>query len=264
MTHDNIIDIDMLPEPKRLMLAGDWHHDTSIATRTIEQAAEMEVDTILQLGDLGFWPERPDVGPGFMTTLATHLMYFGVRMFWVDGNHEDHRLLNPGSGTGMLRHLPRGFRWDWWGKTWMSVGGGVSVDKKFRTEGFDWFPEETLSATQIRHCCRPGKVDIIVSHDCPGRVSIPGLKYGVYPADAIADSEAHRGVIDGICDVTRPEWLFHGHYHVFYGTKVDDLNVVGLADSRAKGNAMVVTREDFGSGSSVDGDLDRKLIPLAR
>jgi hypothetical protein len=187
----------------------------------------------------------------------------GIPVYWIDGNHENHDQIVPGFGDQWLRHLPRGHRWQWWGKTWMAVGGGVSVDKKFRTPGHDWFSEETITPQQFEYCIRDGKVDIIVSHDCPVGVLIPGVhaldKQGkdvngqmvrkpIFPPEQIAESEGHRKVLGDIVVYTRTSLLFHGHYHQRYEQRTrDGLGVVGLGmdGSPMTDNTIILTSKDL-------------------
>jgi hypothetical protein len=214
--------IDMGYDPGRVVVVGDIHHCGHWATVILDRAAATGIDTIVQVGDLGFWPHR---GGTFLQDLADTVEELGLRFYWIEGNHEDLDALEPGEKTcGQLQHLPRGFRWQWWGKTWMAVGGGVSVDKHHRTPGWDWFPQETLSLAEAQDCARPGGVDIVLSHDCPDRVDIPGLAEhaGWYPDDAIAESEDHRAVLGQICDAVSPSLLVHGHYHIAHETRRDD------------------------------------------
>ena len=222
-------EIDMAPDLEKIMVVGDWHHHSAWASYVLAEAKKMGVDTIIQVGDLGYWPLR---GGTFFSSLMNEVSDLGLRFYWLEGNHESVDQLTPGKSYGPLQHLPRGFRWQWWDKTWMSVGGGVSVDKHWRTPGLDWFPEETLSLAEATYCARPGEVDIILSHDCPDQVDIPGLgeHAGWYPADAIAESEGHRAVLGEICDAVRPDLLIHGHLHINHITDRESsgTRVIGL------------------------------------
>lgn len=208
-------EIDMGPDPVKLMLVGDSHHNHHWLGKVIDVAQQRRVDTIFQLGDFGFWPVR--VGRrSYLDKVNAHLEGTGIRFLWLDGNHEHHSLLVPGFKDRNIQHVPRGYRWQWWGKTWMAVGGAVSPDKNRRTAGHDWFPDEHLSLPQVLHCARPGHVDVILSHDCPDRVKIPQLKSYQFPKNIIDESEAHRGSLGYIVDETGAQWLWHGHYHKHY------------------------------------------------
>lgn len=252
-----------MPEPKRLMFAGDWHSNGRYAKLAMKYAENQQVDAILQLGDFGYWPEYADTHGPFWEHVHKTAEDLGIPVYWIDGNHENHDQIVPGFGDQWLRHLPRGHRWTWWDKTWMAVGGGVSVDKKFRTPGDDWFSEETITPQQFEHCIRDGKVDIIVSHDCPPGVLIPGVhaldKQGrdveghmvrepIFPPEQIAESEAHRGVLGDIVTKTQAKLLFHGHYHRRYEQRAQSgFGVVGLGmDGGAiTDNTIILTRKDL-------------------
>jgi hypothetical protein len=270
------VEFDM-PEPSRLMLAGDWHGGRHQAERAIEAAAKDGVDAIIHLGDFGYWPAWEEhtssqTGPcAFSARVRGWAEEAGIPLYWLDGNHENHDALHPGQGNQWLRHLPRGHRWQWWGKTWMAIGGGVSVDKKFRTQGDDWFPEETLTPEQWEHCMREGDVSIVVSHDCPSGVLIPGVhalqKQGKtpegdilpapwFPIEQLHESEAHRGLLGDIADEKDPAYWFHGHYHTRYnGTRKNPkwvqggpvTSVHGLDEGGAglQPNVVIITEKDL-------------------
>lgn len=256
-----------MPEPKRLLVAGDWHGNSHWAIKALKHARLAECDTVLQLGDFGFWPtvNTDPQAKGFYKGVIDYCRQSNLRLFWVDGNHENHQLLNPGLGNEVIRHLPRGYRWQWWSKTWMAVGGGVSVDKKWRRPNVDWFPEETLTADQLEYCLRDGGVDIVVAHDAPEEAHIPGIhaaeKLGkdedgnpvdsFFPIEQIQESWAHRGLMSEIAKATQPDFWFHGHYHRRYNEVADvgghPIAVVGLDcdGSHLNLNTVILTEKDL-------------------
>lgn len=244
-----------MPEPVKLMVAGDWHSNSRWAVKTLKHARLQGCDAVLHLGDFGFWPRHDQLlTQGFYKGVMDYCRQSHLRLYWLDGNHEHHELLNPGMGNDVIRHLPRGHRWQWWNKTWMAVGGGVSVDKKYRRPQIDWFPEETLTPRQFEHCMRDGAVDIIVSHDCPDGIRIPGVHAadkqdlvdgGGFPAEAIADGEDHRKLIGDITRQVGAKLLIHGHYHVRYETTHGNLGVIGLDRDKSTiaDNTLILTKD---------------------
>lgn len=240
--------IDM-PEPTKLALVGDSHGDLYFMERVIEEAYEAGVDTLFQLGDFGYWPpahiiDRKHPKDHFLDGLDLWLTLSDMRLYWIDGNHEAHNRLEPGMSTVRTQHIPRGHRWRWWGKDWMGVGGGVSVDKKRRTEGYDWFPEEELTSGQLTDCLRDGNVDIVLAHDAPP--GVPGLKPWLFPAESIAESDGHQRVMATICDMKMPELWIHGHYHVAYTSERMATTVRGLASNiEVNGSVMYMTADDL-------------------
>ncbi|MCP9272451.1 metallophosphoesterase family protein [Mycolicibacterium arenosum] len=251
-------DTDMAPDPALLMLAGDWHGNLPWAESVIRHAADRDVDTILQLGDFGYWTDDPATDE-YLSTVDDLLESSGIRLYWIDGNHEDHTRVDDWTDAyrhPRVRYLPRGFRWQWWGLTWMSVGGAMSVDKHYRLEGESWWPGEELTDADVEYASRDGGVDVIVSHDCPRGVDIPGVgpdtkggARGNWPADILAEAQRHREKLAAICSATTPAWLYHGHYHIPYTGSLAATTVRGLGHDRSTlaDNVHIITRDDLGA-----------------
>lgn len=238
------------PGPGRIAVAGDWHGNTHRACESVWYARLREADIVLQLGDFGFWT------PGawtarYLDALESACAEHDVTVLWVDGNHEDHETLlqlpiDPATGLRPIRdhiaHLPRGLRWTWHGKTWMALGGAHSVDRHERVEGRSWWPQEHLSPADIEAAISGGPVDVMVCHDCPDGVAIPGLNPARFPAEQIATGEWHRRQVGNVVRALEPELLMHGHYHVRYSDRLGATSVIGLADDSTslRDNLMVL------------------------
>lgn len=225
-------------QPEKLMLAGDWHGNLPWAFKAINFAKAQGADTILHVGDFGWWQVSNPRTAQYLAQVDSELKHCGIQLYWVDGNHEDHaywhQFNKPGSlpqtliSCSNITHLPRGYRWEWWGDTWMALGGAHSINKSFCTPGVDWWPGEWIDDLQLKYAMRPGKVDIVVSHDAPTNAGIPGITQGrdvwmhigglkrrVPRADLIK-AEEHRERIQRVCDAVKPVELYHGHYHKAY------------------------------------------------
>src|SRR5258707_8163195 len=144
-----------------------------------------------------------------------------------------------------IHHLPRGYRWDWHGRTWLACGGGVSLDKAARTEGLDWWPEEEITSGQESALVAGDHADVMVSHDCPSSVAhtFPRPPPEWAPAD-LARNEAHRERLQRIVAAVRPSHLIHGHLHRAYQRTCDfgygPLQVTGLAADGSLRNFAVL------------------------
>ncbi|MFZ2238020.1 MAG: hypothetical protein WAV90_00595 [Gordonia amarae] len=231
-------------------MAGDWHGSAHAACAAIGYAARRGIGTVLQLGDFGYWVPGPRTRM-FLESVEIACAELGVTLLWVDGNHEDFSQLlelpiDPGTGLRAIsphvHHLPRGLRWTWHGRTWMALGGAHSVDKHRRIEGRSWWPEEHLTEAEVQAAISPGPVDVIVSHDAPDGVPIPGLSPHQFPAEQIAIGDWHRRQVGNVVDAVGPGLLMHGHYHVRYRTQRGRTEVIGLADNTARlvDNIMVM------------------------
>lgn len=77
-----------------------------------------------------------------------------------------------------------------------------------------WRAEEHLADADIERAIAGGPVGVIVSHDCPDGVSIPGLAPdGLFPPERVADAEAHRLPLGMVVDATPPGLSPHGRLH---------------------------------------------------
>lgn len=171
--------------PVRVVVAGDWHGSTSWAVAILDHAANEGVQHIVQLGDFGFWHGR--FGAAFLDALDDTLIRHGQILWFVDGNHEDFDLLldipvDAATGVRPIRdriaHLPRGFRWQWAGRTWMALGGATSLDRPARRHVRSWWPQEEITDEDVRRAVAPGGVDVMVAHDCPSGIDVPRTPSG--------------------------------------------------------------------------------------
>lgn len=221
-------------EPSRIAFAGDWHGNTYWASNTVEEVALLGVDTIVHTGDYGFM-----FSSNFIATVEQACAECDVMIYFVEGNHDKHYWIweRPLDEDGFhiisehVRAIPRGHRWQWWGKTFMGLGGAASVDKQYRSEGRDWWETEEITPDDVARAIEGGKVDVLVTHDCPAGVNIPGIIPGDYTfwgKEAIDRAERHRQVLYQVWDAVRPRLLVHGHYHTHYYTRFFDSMVVGL------------------------------------
>jgi hypothetical protein len=191
---------------------------------------------IVHLGDFGIWP-GPD-GASYLAELDATLASADAGLWFVDGNHEDFTQLRPDAPdryqiTSRIWYLPRGYRWTWHDRTWLALGGAVSLDRARRTAGRDWWPEEEITRRQADAVIAAGPADVMVTHECPA-----GIPHDFPPPPswwAAADlrrNDAHRALMREVVLGVRPSWLMHGHLHIGYQRRVDlgagPIQVTGL------------------------------------
>lgn len=216
--------LDPLSEPERIAFVADWHGSASWGVSAIEYAAEHGADVILHLGDFGYRFESR-----FLRALTAALNRADMPLLFIDGNHESYPTLlrYPIRGNGLRQltdriwHLPRGFRWDWAGRRFLALGGAHSVDRPWRTPQVSWWPQETITTAEAEHAIAGGVADVLLSHDCPDGVDIPGLRPDRFPAAEIRAADQHRRVLRAVVDEVRPLAVWHGHYHQAYERIVD-------------------------------------------
>jgi hypothetical protein len=222
-------------------IMGDVHGNTRHTVAAIARMCELlpEPRIILQAGDFGVYPETGTFEwageivhvQTFLEAVEEVLKAGNAELWFVDGNHEDHHLLrrhqqlvsdfgvpygNPVrlAPSHHITWLPRGYRWEWHGRTWLALGGAVSVDKLLRTEGKDWFPEEAITDEQEAAVIAGGPADIMLTHDAPVDAPLRLIRPApVAWQPMIPAADAHRERMQRICEAVKPSWLFHGHYH---------------------------------------------------
>lgn len=254
-------------QPQKLLAVGDTHGNLIWLLKVVNYARAQGCDVILSVGDFGFWTDNEKTQQ-FLSELEKELEHCGIVLYWVDGNHENHARIYPMNKPDLacmgpwgppeyphIQHLPRGYRWKWFGMTWMALGGAHSVDRPWRVPFEDWWPEEFLSSEQVKFASRPGRVDVIVAHDCPYGVDIPGIGKGeptpggFWPYGELIRAGEHRTLVKQVVDATGPSVIIHGHYHVRYESVYDydvcglKAKVVGLDkdESTIEGNTVVIS-----------------------
>lgn len=214
----------------KILLAGDWHGNTSAARRAIDYALRHGCSKIVQLGDFGYW-EHTSEGARYLWKLERMLGSADVELYFVDGNHDNHPLLwrmYPPLENGFskvreqLFYCPRGHRWEWDGVRFLACGGAYSIDKdrrlasehKLKKPRTRWWPTEMIRPEDIERSSLGGKVDVVFSHDCPAGVEIPGIH--AMDKQIFPDSNMNREYLRRVVLNTKPRLICHGHYHVRY------------------------------------------------
>lgn len=243
------------PEPRRVVASGDWHGYAPYAQHVIRLAAKLldgePAKIVLQAGDFGLMPGT--AGLDFLHAVLDACYEHDVRVWFIDGNHDCPDMLAGMEITGNDRQfvnwLPRGHRWEWHGRTWLAMGGAVSLDKagppcwkcygrgayvrercrhcqgrgRFpRVEGVSWWPEERITLAQAEAAVAAGPADVLLSHDCPARVvhAFPDRPFW-YGAAEITAAEENAELLQVIASGTRVTHDIHGHLHMGYQRLAD-------------------------------------------
>jgi hypothetical protein len=252
-------------QARRIIVAGDWHGNGAWAEKVIAAAPPLlpgeRTRIILHLGDFGVWPGQ--AGRDYLYRVSAALERAATVLWFVDGNHEDFAWLGaeleraPWMAWGSRAPIPigarilwlwRGYRWTWYGREWLALGGAVSLDRAIRTEGKDWWPEEEITDEQERAIVDAGRADVLVSHDCPA-----GVVHSFLPPPSfwdlrdIARSDVHRERLQRVVAATQVSHVMHGHLHRGYQRMTDfgygPVQVTGLDCDGAERNYAVLNVE---------------------
>lgn len=244
--------INLHPSTPDILVAGDWHGDFSWASRCLREAKGYDIDTIIQVGDFGYWEHHAD-GVYFLNKLSENAQLRGVNVIWLDGNHENHTMLREKyadaeksvEGFWKIRdsiwYSPRANAWEWYGKRLMTLGGAFSIDRDGRVLGKSYWAEEEITPEEEALAKSRGKIDYLFTHDAPTTFPKPLWKVDL-------NSEAQRQAVSRVADAVRPSYWFHGHYHTLCDyvypqydpfCKVQGLDCNGSYNSLRKFNLLV-------------------------
>lgn len=245
----------------KIMFAGDTHGDTRHVESLCRVARRHEVDTIFVLGDFGFiWS-----GTERIDALHNVLEQFEINLFWLDGNHENFTLMaelgmaldspTPVKYGERITYMPRGYVFDDWGPTIMTMGGAYSIDEDRRIPGASWWSEETIKYADYERAlanARGRKIDILLAHDAP---EVPDKLHEflfnegsyvdlvtkeVHPYKMDQKSQSNRLVLGHMAGQARPRLIMHGHYHHRYNGMWNGIPVVGLSNNGTQGSNLIL------------------------
>jgi Icc-related predicted phosphoesterase len=204
----------------KILAVGDIHSNFNAFNTLIEVK---QPDIVFQCGDNGyFWVGKQAKGlikPG------------NSKVYLIPGNHEDWNMYesivgrhskHPVEVESNVFYCPIGSIIELNGKRVMFLGGADSIDKRYRTFGYDYFPQEILDQKDLDFVLSQNKVDIIISHTCPSVFEVPKYSF----TDMVADPT--RKVLDIVLEKLKPDlWIF-GHWHEFLQGRIDNTNWYGL------------------------------------
>lgn len=184
----------------KILLVGDVHGRFSGLNEIIDRE---KPDLTICLGEFGFWA---NLMPAIWTLHSKNPIWF------IDGNHEQFTLLNERKSDEIVPNVfykPRGSVENIAGKNFLFLGGGFSIDWKYRTPGYDYFPDdELLKMSELDNIPKRIKIDVVCSHTAPNKFSILGpVQESMYP-------DSSRNVLDYVLKKYKPREWFFAHFHI--------------------------------------------------
>jgi len=176
-----------------------------------------DITHIVQVGDFGYgWPQTKPfkISHGYYETDELFERALKMPFFWLDGNHENHDLLEADHGASQSNtfYCPRGSVIEFKLPTRevrraMFFGGASSIDKKYRIEGVTWWPQESITYSQTQRAIEShNEVDIVFSHERPSAFNYKhNFKEGF--------GESDKNALEAIREVFKPPFWCFGHYH---------------------------------------------------
>jgi hypothetical protein len=206
-----------------MYVLGDIH-GTMTKLKWMRQFLQPE-DIVIQVGDFGFYKS---VLNEFHDTFPKGYM---CKLYAIAGNHENYNIIDKWSKTditdvgGNLFHVPRGYVMEYKGKRMGFIGGAESIDKAWRKEGYDWFPQERITREEVDLLYKNAgtkRLDYLFSHT-PTITAIQGNFTPLDPATWMLPldwKDESSIIMDEIHNKLRPHDHYCGHMHrsVSYGS----------------------------------------------
>lgn len=195
---------------------GDVHGKFTQYKRIIK-----EYPNSIQVGDMGVgflrWPHgEPQQNPPYDEMVKSNAQF-------IRGNHD-----NPAVCKRHTQWIPDGrIHGDM-----MFIGGGYSIDWKYRTEGFSWWKDEQLSQEEmniIADIYYITKPRIMVTHECPttAALAIPHSHHWT-------DRSRTEQFLQVLWEMHKPQIWVHGHHHITVDHIIEETRFVCLAELEVK------------------------------
>ena len=208
---------------RRVLMAGDTHGNIGWIKRLAKAAADNDCPVIIQVGDFGYFPAHGE-GRHFLTAVERACATNGIKLWFIDGNHDDHTSLAalehrhlPVAISDHVTYLPRGTRLCLGDTAFGFLGGAFSVDWRDRVLGRDWWPNEITNSADVDRL-GPGPLDVLITHDAPAGINLSSPWR--LPADDQIRADDARSVIARAVTTTTPRIVIHGHWHHGHDTEM--------------------------------------------
>jgi Icc-related predicted phosphoesterase len=193
------------------LIVGDVHNEFGVLNALITRK---KPDRLIACGDFGYWPNVNST-----KKLSEIKLQSTKEIRWCDGNHEDHWALRDRTTDELesgIIYMPRGSVYTLEdGRNVMFMGGADSIDKYMRKVGYNWFPEEIITQSDLNDL-PDVEIDIMITHTCPSELVSQLLLQ--YPEKGYEPSNYALSVL---WNHYKPSLWFFGHWHQYKSMKVD-------------------------------------------
>jgi hypothetical protein len=268
---------DDLPNPlrvaRKLGLIGDLHGDQTHFYTVAQTMWARGISVLICLGDWSMvWPGEP--WNKTLDRMSRRLAAKGQTIYVVEGNHDWiprlHQFAQDDDGLRRLRFnvilFPRGYRTTLAplneatpGLTLAVLPGANSVDREYRTEGSDWWPDEAINDEDLA-VLGSERADILLGHEAPLGVqeiedeiekNADGWSESARAYAAEGRRQFHRGFL-----AVRPRLSLGGHWHRHVDT------ILEFNDDTQRFSCRVVILDMNGADTLGQAILDTATLHL--
>ncbi len=194
----------------KILITGDIHNNFG---RLNDLINKKKPELVICCGDFGYWPAVDWAEP-----LSNIKLQTAKKLLWCDGNHENHWALRDRTTDELVPniiYMPRGSTYKLPDRrNILFMGGAYSIDKHLRRIGVNWFPEETISQTDMMNLPNC-KVDIFITHTCPEELLPDLLKI-----DERKQKDPSNQALSELWKIYKPSLWFFGHWHRYLEGKM--------------------------------------------
>jgi hypothetical protein len=177
--HGDLATIGIPEDIKKVLVAGDWHGNTTWMRQVLTCAARDGYKVIVHVGDLKVFGRRV---PG-LSNRRIHRRFARCSTSWawcsssstVTTTCTRLRALPVNDGFGVisdrLLYAPRGHRWQLGGVRFGALGGAYSIDRYRGREGWDWFVDEATVPGDVE-VLGTERLDVLITHDVPAGIDV--------------------------------------------------------------------------------------------
>jgi len=220
-----------------IIVAGDLHGYWGPLNTLIDKR---KPGIVLQCGDFGWWPKFHNQKTDVDRIDKKRWNLYGLKpqktkIYFCPGNHEDWEdlLLKgdlPYEVMPNVFYMPRTTIFtlpD--NRTVLFMGGAASIDRNYRTQGVDWFPQELIPYAEFYKLqeLNVPKIDIVISHTCPMEFAPMLQKVGVFRYNF---HDSSQEVLSAILQEYTPDLWYFGHFHAGVTGKYNNTNWYCLND----------------------------------
>lgn len=210
----------------KIGIAGDWHCDGNSAIAMLKILHSHGITEVYHLGDFGVYSDRD--GVKYLRAVDRQLKLYGMRIMVTEGNHEDYALINslPVAEDGKkwltdrIALLPRGYRWEMDGHSFVSFGGAASINFTSLKKDVSWWKEEMITQEDLLHLASGGEADVMFAHEAPLGIEVleKFKRAHVDDWEPVELTYAYKSqkLMTYAVESVRPKMFFHGHYHLGY------------------------------------------------
>ena len=223
-------------KPFRVLILGDTHSYWERIVPDLKYALlKHNFNAIIQVGDLCYLPKK--YGDDDTVNAANKILtdFIGeneIPFYWIDGNHEDHSILQNVTDFNNSEfniygknffYQPRGSFMELDRYVLFFIGGAETRDSYNRTEGVDFFRNEIVSRQQedfifdqIEKIKLINKKVIVIAHTCPYKALEDErniMDIASLDSSNVPSGHSQNKFLDEVLLRLRPQIYYHGHYH---------------------------------------------------